>query len=314
MISWARSEISHDGDGALIKELEERLLSTSPRVWLFLSALFLLVSFGLFLHHTLPMLTFGLELKYGEGVLLDQVRRVWEEPGLYPPFSEPPYIIDNYPPLYPWLVSLIPSPEGAPFFAGRLVSVASILCAAWLVGLIVRRTAGDAAALAASALFLATPEIIDFGMRMRVDSLGLALGLFGFFFTLARSPRLRWLGCLAFFLSIYTRHSGLALPVAAYLLLYLREGKSALPWVGGLVAAGILAFLGGNLWFSGGLYEHLIEFNVLPYDWEGGLKRWFGGFVLRLPLLAAVWLALRPESKNAVWLVLPTTRPLRVIW
>ncbi|MEE8143128.1 MAG: glycosyltransferase family 39 protein, partial [Planctomycetota bacterium] len=268
--------------------------------WFWASGLLLVVSFFLFLHHTLPVLTFGFEVKYGEGVLLDQVRRVHQDPGLYPAFEEAPYVIDNYPPIYPWLVSLIPSPNSAPFFAGRLISIASILAAAWLVGLIVRRGAGDAAAMMASAVFLVTPGIIDFGMRMRVDSLALAFGLLGFYATLAKGSHWRWLGCAAFFLCIYTRHSMFALLVAAYVLLFLREGKPALRWVAGLVVGGILAFIAGNLWYQGRLYEHLIEFNVLPYDFEGGFQRWFGGLMQALPLLFAGLLALRPEVQDSV--------------
>ena len=51
----------------------------------FYLAIFLIaLSFGQYLPKAIDLITFPHELRYGEAVVADQVRRVSEEPGLYP--------------------------------------------------------------------------------------------------------------------------------------------------------------------------------------------------------------------------------------
>ena len=164
-----------------------------------ISALLVVASFACFAVHSLPALTFGHSLNYGEGVLLDQVRRIQLGEGLYPTFTEAPYLIDNYPPIYPFLASLIPSPEGSPFFGGRLLSVVATLISATMVALLVRRFSGDAAGLFCAAIFLCIPEVNRFAVFMRVDSLGLAFGLVGLYAILGPNRWWRLAGCAGFF-------------------------------------------------------------------------------------------------------------------
>ncbi len=275
------------------------------------AGLFFVAAFCLFAYYSVPQLTFPFELRYGEGVVLDQVRRVNDAPGLYPPFDEPPYLIGNYPPVYPVVASLIPAPPSAPFFAGRLTSTASVLLSACLILLIVRRFASAPAGLIAGGAFLVLFEINEFGPLMRIDSLALALGLLGLFATTVSdsNPRVLWwrvFGAAAFFFSVYTRHSMLSFPIASYVLLFARAvhredrwsaGWITLAWPLGLVAAGALAFLTANIAYDGEPFSHLIYLNRLPYQWPRVEQTWFASmFPWRYPLAAAALFALWPEK------------------
>lgn len=262
-----------------------------------------LATFSLFAYRASLVASFEFPVKYGEGILLDQSRRVFSEPGLYPPFDEPPFVIGNYPPVYPAVVALLPEFERAPFFAGRLVSLLSVLGCAFVIVLLVRRAAGLVAGFWSGAIFLSTPEIIEFGSLMRVDSLGLFLGLWGAYSFMVscdasearRRMRWRWVGSVAFFLSIYTRHSLLALPVGTFALLLWKEGRLFMRWPLGLLGAGILAFLVGSAWSGGELFTHLIYLNQLPFESDAIVRRWLVAmYPWRYPLVLAAALACWP--------------------
>lgn len=255
----------------------------------------LIGAFAVFTYKAVPKLTFPFAINYGEGVLLDQMRRVTEAPGLYPSFEEPPYLIDNYPPVYPILARLMPAPDHARFFGGRLLSLLSTLIAAWMIALLVRRWAGETAALLAAATFLSLPEVYRFAYLVRVDALALAFGLTGLYFVLRSHFWLKVAGCVAFFLCIYTRHSMLALPTLGFLLLLGRDGLRSLVWPAGLLTGGVGGYVVLHLLTDGRIYDHLIHFNVLQYSWEQAKYRWFLTlYPWRYPLILAVLLALAP--------------------
>lgn len=274
-----------------------------------LATLLLVASFTVFTFGVASKLTFPYAINYGEGVLLDQARRVSEAPGLYPPFDAAPYVIDNYPPVYPVLLAWLPGPEGKPFFTGRLISVLATLVSAWMIALLVRRWSGDVEALCAAALFLALPEIVRFAEFVRIDALALAFGLVGL--VCLQRPRVSWrvLALVAFFLSIYTRHSMFALPLVGFIELLRREGRSALAWPVSLLIAGVAGYVGLHAWSGGHVYDHLIHFNALDYSWRslpdpndprirspiGTVEKWFATFYpLRYPLVFAAFLGLLP--------------------
>ncbi|MFN0059538.1 MAG: hypothetical protein ACKVX7_13870 [Planctomycetota bacterium] len=287
-------------------------------------SVFLCLAFGLFAYRALPLLTFPFELRYGEAEVLDMARRAVDlsSPGLYPPFGEPPYLVGNYPPVYPLVLGCLPQSVDAPFFAGRLLSMLAVLISAGLIALILRRegalgAAAEGAGFVGAGLFLSSTFVQEFGMVVRVDALGLAFGLAGMYFTLRASPRDSaaangspssaptlnaqrdlWLGAICFFLSVYTRHSLLALPCASYALLVMRSGWFALSWPLGLSLAGIATFLIGNAALGGEPYNHLIHLNQLPYRWGDVERKWMLSMWSSWSYPLALWalLALRPAT------------------
>ena len=58
----------------------------------------------LFAQHAALALDYPYNLNYGEGPLLDQAARLARGEGIYS-LSAPPYLIANYPPVYPLVVA-----------------------------------------------------------------------------------------------------------------------------------------------------------------------------------------------------------------
>ncbi len=190
--------------------------------WVMLGALAGLLALYLWYaaEHVRLLLAFPFPLDYGEGPLLAQVSRlaggepIWR---LYADPAQEPFLIVNYPPLYLLLSAGMSWFTGAPLAAGRLVALFGALAsAAALAALIGRR--GVWLAL----LWLAVPVVREWMPLMRVDLLGVALGLWAVW--VAGHERLPpvWRGALAGGLAVgclLTKPSLIAGPLAAGVLL-----------------------------------------------------------------------------------------------
>ena len=279
----------------------------------FYLAIFLVaLSLGQYLPKAIELISFPHELRYGEAVVVDQVRRVSEDPGLYPPIGAEPWLFDQYAPGYPVLVSLFQPVFDSPYEAGRWISLLFTILAAIFLALWVKST-GDisldrskkiaeekrgkylprTAALMAIAGVFSLLEFIQFGYLMRIDAMALGLTVAGAWLTLGVAPRWRWLGAACFFLAVYTRQTMLAIILLTYAELYLREGKVAIRWGFGLLFVGLLFFAGLNLFTDGGFYRHAVASNLFPMNWEYGIKKYLGSFPQwKTPVFLAMYMAL----------------------
>ena len=304
----------------------------------FYLAIFLIaLSFGQYLPKAIDLITFPHELRYGEAVVADQVRRVSEEPGLYPPIGAEPWLFDQYAPGYPALVSLFQPLFDSPYEGGRWISLFFTLLAAIFLGLWVKSSGesfgkvldseeqNDPKLLARTASLLAVAgvfsllEFIQFGFLMRIDAMALGLTLAGAWLTLGGSPRWRWLGALCFFCAVYTRQTMMAILILTYAELYLREGKIATRWGLSLLAAGLLFFVGLNWASSGGFYQHAVASNLFPMNWEYGVKKYFGSFPQwKTPVFLALFMALFmhfwkvPRYRALAWTLLGAVATLTI--
>ena len=262
-------------------------------VLLVVAAAYFVIAFAVFVWRAVPVLEFRWEVQYGESVLLDQARRVAGEGELYPPFERAPYVIDTHPPVYPVLLALLPDGGDLPFLPGRLVSFLAGIAAALGVGLIVRRWTGDVSALLAAGTIFTIPAVAEFSVIARADALALALGVWGFFGFTAEGRRARVLGLLALFLCVYTRHSMLMFPTVASVLLLWRERRNAVPWILSLLGAGLGFFIVAAVFTGGRIYEHMIDYNVMNYEWRSVANRWLNPIdLLQVVLVASSIVAL----------------------
>ena len=309
----------------------------------FYLAIFLVaLSLGQYLPKAVELISFPHELRYGEAVVVDQVRRVSEEPGLYPPIGAEPWLFDQYAPGYPVLVSLFQENFDSPYEAGRWISLLFTLLAAIFLGLWVKSTGDDSldqpkkateeqvgghlprtVALMAIAGVFSLLEFIQFGYLMRIDAMALGLTVTGAWLTLGTSPRWRWLGATCFFLAVYTRQTMLAIILLTYAELYLREGKVAIRWGSGLLAAGLLFFVGLNISTDGGFYRHAVASNLFPMNWEYGIKKYLGSFPQwKTPIFLAMYMTLFlhlravPRLRALAWTLLTgmVTLTLPIFW
>lgn len=235
-----------------------------------------LVFFALRIWH---VLAFPYPLDYGEGPLLAQVnalRSGTSLPRLYSDPGAPPYLVVNYPPVYliaAWLLaplidSTVPT-SNATLLAGRLITLLATLGSAFLLWRAALPVDDDhttstqrITVFIATLAFLALPIVREWGALMRVDMLGVCLGLWGLLLTRRLS---RW-AALPLALSLLVKPSLVAAPTAALIWLWFRQRRRALETaliivaIGG-AAAGTLQLASGG-WF----WLHVVAANANPWS------------------------------------------------
>jgi hypothetical protein len=225
----------------------------------------------LFARHAWAAVTYPYPLDYGEGPILDQALRLARLENIYrADLSAPPFLVANYPPLFPLLQAPLVAALGPSLWYGRAFSTLSVALAAILVGLTLRVLTRDSvAALAGGLALLSFPYVVHWSAFNRVDSLALALCCAALL-AAARAPRTRLgLAVVALLLTaaIFTRQSyALAAPLAAFVFLTREAPRRRAFELAGMVAAGSLALLLAlQLLTGGGFLFHIVSANVNPF-------------------------------------------------
>ena len=251
--------------------------------------LVLLVAAAAFAVDAARSISFPYPLDYGEGPLLGQTVRLGHLEGIYrPDVTSPPYTVSNYPPLFPLALSPLARLFGPAFWYGRLLSVLSMIAAAVLIGLILRRLTGDRVASAIGGLsLLAFPPASYWASLYRVDALALALSLAGLYLCVQR-PHGRWTvpsAALLLTAAIYTRQSyGLAAPLAACAWLLRAAGwRRAVALAASIVAMGTVLFVVLDLASDGGFRFNIVTANINAYD-PGSLLWYLSDLWALMPL------------------------------
>ncbi|MGC8801181.1 MAG: hypothetical protein ACP5UR_13175 [Chloroflexus sp.] len=252
--------------------------------------------------HVRLLLSFPFPLDYGEGPLLAQVRHLTDRYDLHQLYADPsraPFLIVNYPPLFLLLSAGLTVLIGMPLVAGRLIALAAAIAAtAALAALIGRRGAWLAL------LWLAVPVVREWMPLMRVDLLGVALGLWAVW--VADNDRLPpvWRGALAGGLAVgclLTKPSLIAGPLAAATI-FLAEWIRLRPQPEPHARYALLTFLatatlaGGGIvaalaWATQGWFLiHVIAANANRWEADLALGFWRQQLTLRWPLAIAALL------------------------
>ncbi len=245
---------------------------------------------------TWHVLTFPYPLDYGEGPLLAQVNTLRNGTPLPQLYSDPgasPYLVVNYPPVYliaAWLVAplidiMFPGSD-ATLLAGRLITLLATLGSAFLLWRLApppddrRSTPMQQTAVLITALaFLALPIVREWGALMRVDLLGVCLGLWGLLLTRRLS---RW-AALPLALSMLVKPSLIAAPAAALIWLWFRHRRRALEVtlafaaIGGAAAGALQLTSGGWFWL------HVVAANANPWSATLASGFWQDQFAILWP-------------------------------
>lgn len=250
------------------------------------------------------ILAFPYGADYGEAPLAAQAKRITEGTPLYKmPLDTPPYIISNYPPIYPALLAGISWLTGAALLqTGRAISLAAALICTGVLGWIVWRLSGQClAVIVAAGLFLGNPYVTLWGSLARVDMLALMFSLLALGGCLhwRNSWRGIWLISLCLVAAVYTRQTYLlAAPLACCVYLWSREKKHAL----GLAllfagqALGIFALLNGIT--QGGFNTHIVQANLNTYE-VGRTLLMMRQFLMIWPVVVGIafWLVLKTAAR-----------------
>lgn len=289
-----------------------------PRLLLLLALVVLSLQYlqaaWLFGEHAVKAVGFPYALDYGEGPLLDQVRRLAHFEDIYQTrVSSPPYTITNYPPLYPLAQVPFYWIFGPKFWYGRLISLAGVLASALFIGLTLHhisrsRLAGFVGGLALPAF----PFVLHWSPLARVDSLALGLSWAGLYVIVrwGRHPRGLFAGAVLLVAAIFTRQSyGLAAPLAAFVWLAHRPPRvRALRLALWLLLLGSGLFLALNLVTRGGFFFHIVTANVNPFEWQT-VSRYAADLRANLPYLlaggAVLLLSFLWDKPQTWWLAAP---------
>lgn len=170
------------------------------------------------------------QIDYGEGFLLNQAKLISSGNWIYKDINEPPFLMSNYPPIYPAVVSLFILFFGVSFMWGRLISAISTFITGLLIYKIVSKKTDRDIGLISFLIFFSSPYIFQWGPLHRVDMLALCFSLAGIYLLSQASitPQRVYLSVLFFILATFTKQSFFAAPIAAVLYLYFKDSKMAL--------------------------------------------------------------------------------------
>ncbi len=254
----------------------------------------LLITFGaFFVYHSYLALTFPYQLEYGEGPVLDWAARIPRAAPLYKPILSYPYSFPVYTPLYIWLSGLsLPLTPDNFYLGGRVISSLSAVGIAIAIYKTVLVTAENEPrrwhGIIAASLFIASPFARRWATFYRPDMLALCFSLWGYYAVCRyRDSRRLYFSVPLFLLSIYSKHSFVAAPTAAYGWLLLNRASRKRGFIASvsLAASGLGIFALINLTTRGAFFTDIVLANANPYSWQlaGNFMR---GFLSIVPILA----------------------------
>ncbi len=245
-------------------------------------------------------LDYPFQLDAEEGFLLNQAVRLAQGRGIYTPIDQPPYLVGNYPPLYPALYALVHGSRARPASlpVGRAIVQAATVLSALLLALIAwRATRRPAPLLLAPVLFLAAYEVHHWSAFARVDLPALALTLAGLaLFLEGRRPAHLVASALLFVAAACTRQTAVMAPLACCLLLAWTDRRGLAWFAGAWVGGGLLALAALQAATRGEFWRHVVAYNVNSFDWSAwrAVMRNEVWFFHRWILLACAGIALGP--------------------
>jgi hypothetical protein len=260
-----------------------------PRAALLAAALAGLVAIGFYLFVALSRLTYPFALEPLEGNSLIEVHRILAGQPLYPaPTAQ--YVPDGYPPLYFFVSAAVARVLGASYLPLRVVSLVSSLACFALLGRLVQKETGSAAAGTGAAgvfaaTYFATGTWFDVG---RVDSLFLALSIAALYAARTmRGPRGAVAAGLLLAALALTKQTGLAEGVAVLAVLLPTARRrlacvAALTWAAVFGAATLAIWQTDGRWYLFYVFE-LMRKQALTYGNFG----WFWTLLLTALGLAA---------------------------
>jgi hypothetical protein len=233
--------------------------------------IYIFLILALFLWNSVITIRFPFGADYGEAPLMDQVRRIENRETLYKSnINEPPYIIANYPPLYPYWVAATNSIFKLPLFqAGRLTSLFFSLVSGYIIALFTYHlTENKWFGVLSAALFWVHPYVMVWSSLARVDLMALAFSLLGLWILYRyRESRIGLVLAGIFFLaSAFTRQTYLLSgPLAGFAWLWHDNRKRALIFLSCFGVIGILLFGMVNAITHGGFYMNIVVANINQY-------------------------------------------------
>jgi hypothetical protein len=225
---------------------------------------------GVLVYHLGAELAFPYDLNYGEGYVLNDAVRLAHAQPLYVDLQQFPMVRSPYPPLFPWLWSLIVPFAGPALWPGRAIEVLALVGIVLLVAWNAWRTRGGVwPMVAAAGLVVANPFVYQWAGYARVDLLGLCFAVGG---VLAAQWLRGWRGVLAAALlcslAVWTKQTTLTAAFAVAVALTLRDWRRGLAFVALVSVPSVAVATALNVATQGEFVRHVVLGNasnpVLP--------------------------------------------------
>ena len=284
-----------------------QFLSGGPLNWLTALVVLWCALYALiFIYHGACLVLYPFDVDNSEAYLVYQGVRLSEGTFLYPPLNDaPPYLVDNYPPLYPLVTGLGFLLSGPNFHWPRMISFFSTIGTAILLGYwTFRLSKNRIAAFMSGAIYLSFYHVNDWGALARVDALGVLLALAGI---VLFEKRRSWTAALPLIVSaLFTRQTLFAAPLAIFASLFIiADRKTAFRYLGTLLLSGmilgaiILLLSGGRAW------NHLVVYNANEFrfsDVMNYLNQWLRFYTLWgcAPLAIAIWFYPKKQIESGI--------------
>jgi len=248
------------------------LLITKNKKKIYFENIFLCVFLSIlclfFIYRVFNLCFYPFPLENGEGICahFTQLLNQWN---LYKDLSGFPLIVANYPPVFMVLNSILMhifSPAN-PFIIGRLISVLSVIGSCILIFKIVYGQYGNfRGAIASVLIFIIFPWVNIEGIICRVDMLAGFFSLAGFYFIFKEGKKNIIFSIIFFLLSLFTKHTLWAAPIAGFTFLVLKNKKEGLKFTFLFLFCGLMCFILLNLTTSGEFYNNLIKYNAYTFE------------------------------------------------
>ncbi len=215
-------------------------------------------------------LRFPYQMDAEEGFVYYQAVELRDGKSIYHHLDHEPFLVGNYPPLFPWILSRMLTSRRFGLPLGRLVVAFSSFLIAWLLAYIVHgRTRRILPTLLAPLLFLITYEFHNWSAFCRVDLPALAFTLAGLgVFLNAQSHATTACSALLFVLAGYTRQTAILAPLACMGAMVLHDRRRMVWFLVPYLVAGLGTFLILNHRTGGEFYRHTVQYNRNLVDWH----------------------------------------------
>ena len=246
------------------------------RLWFLIPVIIILLILCYFpLKRSIAALGYPYQLDYAEGFLAVESDMISRGESMYPSIEEYPYLVGNYPPVYPLLSVPFFLIFGPSLFWGRLICFVSVAGIAFLSGWIVyHKTKMIIPAFLAPLLFLNTYALHEWIAYSRVDLPAIFFSVAGIaVLSSGTNKKHRYAALALFLLSVYTKQIQIFAPASACLYLIVRNRKQGLMFTAQFIGLTLGIFLFLTLITGGRYFHHTVTYNANKYDfWQ--LRRW----------------------------------------
>ena len=227
----------------------------------------LFVLFLRFLYSAIQVYGIPYGIDFGEGYLADASLKIITGHNPYHAIQNPPWIVCSYPPLYPIINGILMLIFGPNLLPGRFIATASFLAILGLVILIFRKLGAiSTIAVISAGLLFAFPWPVRWAQVVRVDTLGIALTLGGFYAWIKSENKSdAILSAVLFACAVFTKQSLLSAPVALLIYAFISRDRRKYMFLFLFIGLVAILYAVSDILTGGGIFLHLFKYTANEY-------------------------------------------------